>query len=226
VTTHLAGRRASVISPPRSTGGWRASARAAGLRPSLTPRPRSRDPHARSSEDRALPCDGGGRWFESSRAFYADVAQPEEHRVASPGRPVRSGPSACVEGLWCNRQHGELQPRWSGFEPWQACFSSSSRADVVRFSGKGGNPAERARLPHRTATCGSGLHATTATTPLLRADSVRLSTSHRQVAGSNPARSSPCSGSSADRAVPGRTHTTAAVHSPTPAAGRIGTGLG
>ena len=41
VIAHLAGRRASVISPPGSTGGWRASARTAGLRPSLTPRPRS-----------------------------------------------------------------------------------------------------------------------------------------------------------------------------------------
>ena len=55
--------------------------------------------YARSSADRAPSCDGGGHWFESSRAcsrsqFHADVAQQAEHRVASPGRPVRSGPSA------------------------------------------------------------------------------------------------------------------------------------
>jgi hypothetical protein len=50
----------------------------------------------------------------------ADVAQTEEHRGATPGRPVRSGSSA-LEGLWCKRKHGELQPRWSGFDPWQAC---------------------------------------------------------------------------------------------------------
>ena len=51
----------------------------------------------------------------------ADVAQTEEHRSATPGRPVRSGSSA-LEGLWCKRQHGELQPRRSGFDPWQACL--------------------------------------------------------------------------------------------------------
>ena len=44
---------------------------------------------------RALSCDGRGRWFDSSRAYHcADVAQTEEHRSATPGRPVRSGSSA------------------------------------------------------------------------------------------------------------------------------------
>ena len=57
---------------------------------------------------------------------YADVAQSEEHRGATPGRPVRSGSSA-LEGLWCKRQHGELQPRWSGFDPWRACFTHDRR---------------------------------------------------------------------------------------------------
>src|SRR2546421_231061 len=32
---------------------------------------------------------------------FADVAQTEEHRASTPGRPVRSGSSACT-GLWCN----------------------------------------------------------------------------------------------------------------------------
>ena len=62
---------------------------------------------------------------------YADVAQTEEQLSqvelgATPGRPVRSG-SPALEGLWCKRQHGELQPRWSGFDPWQACFTHDRR---------------------------------------------------------------------------------------------------
>ena len=135
VTAHLAGRRASVISQPGSTGGWRASARTAGLRPSLTPRPRSRDPHARSSEDRALPCDGGGRWFESSRAFHADVAQREEHRAANPGRPVRSGSSASTKACGVTGSTASSNLAGPGSNPGRPASSRSSRADVVRFSG-------------------------------------------------------------------------------------------
>ena len=111
----------------RGSSVGRAAAPAAGRRFESCPRLRIYDDmtaaptYARSSEDRALPCDGSGRWFDSSRAYRADVAQTEEHRVASPGRPVRSG-SSRFEGLWCKRQHDELQPRRSGFEPWRACF--------------------------------------------------------------------------------------------------------
>ena len=92
--------------------------------------------HARSSAGRALPCEGRGRWFKSSRAYHADVAQREEHRGATPRGPVRSGSSASAinTGLWCNWQHGELQPHRSGFDPWQACSRSSSRAEVIRLS--------------------------------------------------------------------------------------------
>ncbi len=58
--------------------------------------------------------------------LHADVAQTEEHRVASPGRPVRSGSSA-LEGPWCNGEHAELQPRWSGFDSWWACLQQDRR---------------------------------------------------------------------------------------------------
>jgi hypothetical protein len=37
--------------------------------------------------------------FDSCRRLHADVAQREEHRSATPGRPVRSGPSAPIGGL-------------------------------------------------------------------------------------------------------------------------------
>ena len=97
--------------------------------------------NARSSVDRALPREGSGRWFDSSRACSADVAQREEHRSATPGRPVRSGSSA-LEGLWCKRKHGELQPRWSGFDPWQACFFIDRRGpERLGYLGKAASTA-------------------------------------------------------------------------------------
>ena len=43
---------------------------------------------------RAPSCEGGGRWFESSRTDRADVAQSVEHRSATPEGPVRIGPFA------------------------------------------------------------------------------------------------------------------------------------
>src|SRR5205814_8294549 len=59
--------------------------------------------YARSSAERALSCDGRGRWFDSSRAYhFADVAQTEEHRAATPGRPVRSGSSASAQACGVN----------------------------------------------------------------------------------------------------------------------------
>jgi hypothetical protein len=60
----------------------------------------------------------------------ADVAQMAEHRVASPKRPVQLGSSALV-GPWCNWQHDELQPRWSGFESWWACFVAGRSGSVI-----------------------------------------------------------------------------------------------
>lgn len=93
--------------------------------------------NARSSAERALLCDGRGRWFDSSRAYqFADVAQTEEHRSATPARPVRSGSSA-LEGAWCNGKHGELQPRWSGFDPWRACFTKTVAGRSGRLSVQG-----------------------------------------------------------------------------------------
>ena len=116
--------------------------------------------HARSSAERALSCDGRGRWFESSREYhFADVAQTEEHRGATPGRPVRSGSSA-LSGLWCKRKHGELQPRWSGFDPWQACSNNKIVA------GRSGSVIWRERLHTRAPLrfdSASRPHHTTAT---------------------------------------------------------------
>jgi hypothetical protein len=167
-------------------------------------------PYARSSAERALSCDGRGRWFESSRAYhFADVAQREEHRSATPERPVRSGSSALV-GLWCKRKHGELQPRRSGFDSWQACFS-------MFVAGRSGSVISLGMRGFRA--CGSTPalrpHSTTATFPFDKTccgpERIRLSPPKRQVAGSSPARSASCSGSSVGRAVPDCTTTTAAA---------------
>ena len=73
---------------------------------------------------RALPCEGRGRWFESSRAY----SRGRSSSGKSTGAPLRRGPfepgrplSSLPEGPWCNGKHGELQPRWSGFDSWGAC---------------------------------------------------------------------------------------------------------
>ena len=51
---------------------------------------------------RALPCEGRGRWFDSSRAYpRGRSSSGTEHRSATPERPVRAGPSALVDS-WCN----------------------------------------------------------------------------------------------------------------------------
>ena len=139
--------------------------------------------------------------------LQADVAQTEEHRSATPGRPVRSGSSA-LEGLWCKRQHGELQPRWSGFDPWRACFTPDRRGPerlgyLVRAVAHACAVAVRLRFP--TASHDRDV------LPCCGPEQFRLSTPNRQVAGSSPARSTSCSGSSVGRAVPGCTTTTAAV---------------
>src|SRR3954462_2808876 len=59
--------------------------------------------YARSSAERALSCDGRGRWFDSSRAYhFAAVGPTEEHLGAPPGRPVRSGSSALPQAPGVN----------------------------------------------------------------------------------------------------------------------------
>ncbi len=129
---------------------------------------------ARSSAERALLCDSRGRWFDSSRAFHlADVAQPEEHRSATPERPVRSGSSALV-GLWCKRKHGELQPRRSGFDSWQVCFS-------MFVAGRSGSVISLGMRGFRA--CGSTPalrpHSTTATFPFNKTAAGRSGSGYR-----------------------------------------------
>jgi hypothetical protein len=125
--------------------------------------------------------------------LHADVAQSGERRSATPERPVRSGSSAFAS-LWCNRKHRELQPRGSGFESWRAClYERSSRAEATRLP--------LAAVAERSAPCGST--PLPERTPRPRRsffccgpETLPLSTPNRQVAGSSPARSAPCSGSS------------------------------
>jgi hypothetical protein len=84
--------------------------------------------NARSSAERALLCDGRGRWFDSSRAYhFADGAQSEEHRSATPARPVRAGLSA-LEGPWCNGSTASSNLAGPGSTPGGPALGRSSPA--------------------------------------------------------------------------------------------------
>ena len=75
-----------------------------------------------TASTRPLYGRGVGSIPAGGSSSHADVAQTEEHRDATPGRPVRAGPSACSkQGPMVKRKHGELQPPWPGFRSWQAC---------------------------------------------------------------------------------------------------------
>ena len=154
---------------------------------------------------RAPPCEGGGRWFESSRCTPArpltrrswccgggdsttgtapEAPVPRAARAAaepgsarrepprsvvamrgrsssgqSTGAPLRRGPfesgrPLSLEGPWCNGKHGELQPRWSGFDSWGACCISPNttrrgpeRLGYLMDRGSLGSHAVRSRDP-------------------------------------------------------------------------------
>ena len=54
-----------------------------------------------------------------SRGRSSAGRAPERH-----SGEARSTRAVRFTGPWCNREHGELQPRESGFESWRACFST------------------------------------------------------------------------------------------------------
>jgi hypothetical protein len=157
-----------------------------------------------------LPCEGSGRWFESSRACRADVAQREERRVASPEMPVRSG-SSVLRGPWCNRKAWRAPTSLVRVRILADLFVAGRSWPVIwhkRFeSAPGLHPHDRddESAPGRNgsvidyASTGRGFE-------------------------SRPEHS--CSGSSVGRAVPGCTTTTAAVPLNTvdTTAGRRGSG--
>ncbi len=146
-----------------------------------------------------------------TRGRSSDGRAPERH--SGEARSIRV--VRFLEGLWCKRQHGELQPRWSGFDPWRACSLEivAGRSGSVIY-GRAAHVVRRAvRLRVPTASHDRDvLHC-------CGPERFRLSTPNRQVAGSSPARSVRCSGSSVGRAVPGCDHDRS---SRPPAAGRSG----
>jgi hypothetical protein len=114
---------------------------------------------ARPDRWRGLGESGGS----PSTQPHADVAQPAEHRSATPGRPVRSGSSASTSP-WCNGSTSSSNLDGPGSNPGGLAVSRSSRAEAVRLSGKAETPPSGFDTrPHEP--CGSGLHPTTATTP-------------------------------------------------------------
>jgi hypothetical protein len=122
--------------------------------------------NARSSEDEHCLAKAGDAGSTPAGRTRADVAQHGRAPGRQPGG-ARSIRVVRFTGLWCNRQHGELQPRESGFDSWQAC---SSRAGVGRLSE--GDCRDSCAL--RTSVR-PGLHHTTVTISLPRAEAVRLS---------------------------------------------------
>ena len=75
-----------------------------------------------TASTRPLYGRGVGSIPAGGSSSHADVAQTEEHRDATPGRPVRAGPSAC------SKQRPVVYGRTAssnlagpGSDPWQAC---------------------------------------------------------------------------------------------------------
>jgi hypothetical protein len=73
--------------------------------------------------------------------------------AGSPARrcPFDSGRPLSDAGPWCNGEHHELQPRWSGFESWRACLFrctivAGRSGSVISWQTASG-PAVRIRIP-------------------------------------------------------------------------------
>ena len=144
--------------------------------------------NARSSEDehrRAKAVDAGST---PAGRIYADVVSTAERRVASPEVPVRFGPSASLFSQACGVTESIASSNLvgPGSSPGGPAFlhARSSRAEAARLSRGRRPPGPAVRIRSRT-------HPTTATKHRFCCGpkQVRLSTPHRQVAGSNPARS-------------------------------------
>lgn len=152
---------------------------------------------------RAPPCEGGGRWFESSRAYSRGRSSQRE----SAGSPARRGPFDSGRPL--SKAPGVTESMASsnlagpGSTPGGPVHHVAGRSGSV-ISGERREPAVRIR---------SRPHATTATTPPAAGQTVPvIDQTHRQVAGSSPARGTACPGSSAGRAVPGQPHDRSSIH--------------
>src|SRR6266851_1671535 len=105
--------------------------------------------NARSSEDEhrsAKAVDAGstpaGR-IARGRCFNGRAPG----RQPGGARSIRVVRFAFFAGLWCNGEHRELQPRWSGFESWWACLSPCT---IV--AGRSGSVISRQKAPR---ACGS-----------------------------------------------------------------------
>ena len=85
---------------------------------------------ARSSEDRALLCDGRGRWFDSSRAYFADVAQWEAPERQS--GEARSTRVVRFVNPWCNGSTTSSNLVGPGSNPGGFASARSSRAEAAR----------------------------------------------------------------------------------------------
>ena len=149
---------------------------------------------------RAPPCEGGGRWFESSRVYVRGRSSDGKAPGRQPGEARSTRVVRSHEGPWCNGKHGELQPRWSGFDSWGACCSSRRGPERLGYLVRAcasvplrfDTAPDRTPRPRRHSCCGpegSGYR--------LRIDRSRVRVPPGALA---------CSGSSVGRAVPGQPH--------------------
>ena len=117
----------------------------------------------------SIPAGGSFRtpvaqWTERCPATAAVAGSTPAGRVTSGRSSVGRAPGfhpgearsrrvvRSFEGPWCNRKHGELQPRWSGFEPWRACLRRGpERLGYLRASLRKEALAVRIRIADRTS---------------------------------------------------------------------------
>jgi hypothetical protein len=95
----------------------------------------------RSSEGRAWSapaCDADSEVVRLCRATACFCHSGEARSI----RVVR------FVGPWCKRQHGELQPRRSGFESWRACASCERTAHPMLALSGAARPCCRPRRQH------------------------------------------------------------------------------
>ena len=94
--------------------------------------------HARSSADRALPCEGRGRWFDPAgrtRGCSSAGRAPGRH----PERPVRAGSSASTSP-WCNGSTASSNLAGPGSNPG-GFASSNDRRGPERLGYLGERPS-------------------------------------------------------------------------------------
>jgi hypothetical protein len=144
-----------------------------------------------SSEDRrALPCEGRGRWFDSSQAFLLVSIRGCSSDGESAGSPARRRPFEAgrprIPDPWCNRQARRAPTSLVRVRILAGLYPHRRGPERLGLSPRRERPSGRAvRIRAPTASHDRDVHR------CCGPERLRLSTPNRQDAGSSPARSSP-----------------------------------